>query len=49
MAYILAMIIYIVYLAFKKPQIGIIATTITVIGFITQTFAILCGGRNFTI
>ena len=47
MAYILAMIIYIVYLAFKKPQIGIIATTITVIGFITQTFAILLRWKEF--
>jgi cytochrome c-type biogenesis protein CcsB len=47
MAYILAMIIYIVYLAFKKPQIGIVATTVTVIGFITQTFAILLRWKEF--
>jgi len=40
MAYIVAMIIYIVYLAFRKSQIGIIATTVTVIGFVSQTFAI---------
>jgi len=48
MAYILAMIIYIVYLAFKKPQIGIVATTVTVIGFITQTFAILLRWKEFS-
>ncbi len=40
MAYILAMIIYIIYLAFKKPQIGLTATTVTIIGFVSQTFAI---------
>lgn len=40
LAYIIAMIIYIVYLAFKNSQIGIIATTVTVIGFVSQTFAI---------
>jgi cytochrome c-type biogenesis protein CcsB len=40
MAYIVAMIIYIIYLAFKKSQIGITATTVTVIGFVSQTFAI---------
>lgn len=39
-AYILAMIIYITYLAFKKPQIGLTATTVTVVGFVSQTFAI---------
>lgn len=47
MAYILAMIIYIVYLAFKKPQIGVVATTLTVIGFVTQTFAILFRWKEF--
>src|SRR4030066_2574486 len=41
MAYILAMIIYITYLAFKKKQIGITATTITIIGFVSQTLAIV--------
>ncbi|MDA8239199.1 MAG: c-type cytochrome biogenesis protein CcsB [Nitrospiraceae bacterium] len=40
MAYIVAMIIYITYLAFGKSQIGITATTVTIIGFISQTFAI---------
>src|SRR4030043_646970 len=41
MAYILAMIIYIIYLAFRKTQIGITATTITIIGFVSQTLAIV--------
>src|SRR4030043_629465 len=41
MAYILAMIIYMIYLAFKKIQIGITATTITIIGFVSQTLAIV--------
>ncbi|MCL5024339.1 MAG: c-type cytochrome biogenesis protein CcsB [Nitrospirae bacterium] len=40
MAYILAMITYITYLAFRKSPIGITATTITIIGFVAQTFAI---------
>jgi cytochrome c-type biogenesis protein CcsB len=40
MAYILAMMIYITYLAFKKKQIGIMATAVTIIGFISQTLAI---------
>lgn len=40
MAYILAMIIYITYLASKKPQVGLTATVATVTGFVAQTFAI---------
>lgn len=40
MAYILAMIIYITYLAFKKMQVGITATAVTIIGFVSQTLAI---------
>ena len=38
-AYILAMVAYIVYLAFKKSTIGVIGTTATVIGFASQTLA----------
>ncbi len=41
MAYIMAMIIYITYLAFRNSQIGIAATTLTITGFISQTVAIL--------
>jgi cytochrome c-type biogenesis protein CcsB len=40
MAYIVAMIIYITYLAFKKSQVGITATAVTIIGFASQTLAI---------
>jgi cytochrome c-type biogenesis protein CcsB len=38
-AYILAMITYIIYLAFKKESIGIVATALTVAGFVSQTLA----------
>jgi len=38
-AYIFAMVAYIVYLAFKKSTIGIIGTTATVVGFVSQTLA----------
>src|SRR4030066_1487791 len=47
MAYILAMIIYITYLAFKKTQIGITATTVTIIGFVSQTLAIILRWKEF--
>lgn len=41
MAYILAMIAYFTYLAVRNQQVGIIATTLTVIGFVSQTIAFL--------
>ena len=47
LAYILAMIIYITYLAFKKTQIGITATTVTIIGFVSQTLAIILRWKEF--
>ncbi len=47
MAYIIAMIVYITYLAFRKSQIGIFATTLTVIGFVSQTFAIILRWKEF--
>lgn len=47
LAYILAMIIYITYLATKKPQVGLIATTVTIIGFVSHTFAILLRWKEF--
>ncbi len=47
MAYILAMIIYITYLAFKKMQVGITATTVTIIGFVSQTLAIALRWAEF--
>jgi len=46
-AYILAMITYITYLAFKKNQIGIVATTITIAGLVSQTIAILLRWKEF--
>jgi cytochrome c-type biogenesis protein CcsB len=48
MAYILAMIIYITYLAFRKGSIGVAATTVTVIGFLSQTMAILMRWKEFS-
>jgi cytochrome c-type biogenesis protein CcsB len=47
MAYILAMIIYITYIAFKKNQIGILATTVTIMGFVSQTLAITLRWKEF--
>src|SRR4030066_2183883 len=47
MAYIVAMIIYITYLAFRNNNIGIVATKITIIGFISQTFAIFIRWKEF--
>ena len=47
MAYIIAMMIYISYLAFKNKQIGVIATTVTVIGFVAQTIAIIARWMEF--
>jgi cytochrome c-type biogenesis protein CcsB len=47
MAYILAMIMYISYLAFRKNPIGITATVITITGFVAQTFAIILRWKEF--
>jgi cytochrome c-type biogenesis protein CcsB len=41
MAYFTAMMVYIIYLAFKKNQIGVLATTVTIIGFASQTLALI--------
>lgn len=38
-AYVIAMVTYIAYLAFRKEAIGITATALTMIGFISQTIA----------
>ncbi len=40
MAYIMAMIVYIIYLALRTSQIGIAATTVTITGFVFQTIGI---------
>lgn len=47
MAYVIAMIVYITYLAFRKDQVGIVATTVTIIGFVAQTLAIGMRWREF--
>jgi cytochrome c-type biogenesis protein CcsB len=47
MAYILAMIIYITYLAFRNRTVGIAATTVTIAGFVSQTMAILMRWKEF--
>lgn len=46
-AYIIAMIIYITYLAFRNRTVGIAATTVTVTGFVSQTIAILIRWKEF--
>jgi cytochrome c-type biogenesis protein CcsB len=46
-AYILAMITYITYLAFRKAPIGIAATAITVTGFVSQTVALGMRWKEF--
>ena len=46
-SYILAMILYISYLAFRKNAIGFVATTITIAGFVSQTLAILLRWAEF--
>ena len=47
-AYILAMMTYITYLAFRKATIGIVATAITVTGFISQTLALGMRWKEFS-
>ncbi|MCI0469071.1 MAG: c-type cytochrome biogenesis protein CcsB, partial [Nitrospirae bacterium] len=46
-AYILAMVAYIAYLAFKNSTVGVIATTITAVGFASQTAAFFIRGKEF--
>ncbi len=46
-AYILAMVTYISYLAFRNPTIGVAATTITVVGFISHTIAFFMRWNEF--
>lgn len=46
-AYILAMVAYIAYLVFRNSTVGIIATTITVVGFVSQTIAFFIRGKEF--
>jgi cytochrome c-type biogenesis protein CcsB len=46
-AYLLAMVAYIAYLAFRSGTVGIIATTFTVIGLVSQTIAFIIRGVEF--
>ncbi len=46
-AYFVAMMLYIGYLAFRKSGIGIVATTVTVVGFVSQTVGILIRWAEF--
>ena len=46
-AYIVAMMVYITYLAFKIHQVGVFATTITILGFIAQTLSIGLRWKEF--
>ncbi|MFZ5907246.1 MAG: c-type cytochrome biogenesis protein CcsB [Nitrospirota bacterium] len=47
MAYIMAMIMYISYLAFRKEPIGVTATVTTVAGLAAQTLAIILRWKEF--
>jgi cytochrome c-type biogenesis protein CcsB len=47
LAYAFAMVTYITYTAFKKHGIGVIATTITITGFVCQTIAIIMRWKEF--
>lgn len=46
-AYFVAMMLYIGYLVFRKNGIGVVATTVTVIGFVSQTVGILIRWTEF--
>ncbi|MEW6585706.1 MAG: c-type cytochrome biogenesis protein CcsB [Nitrospirota bacterium] len=47
MAYFVAMILYIAFLASKQKQVGIAATVITITGFVSQTLAIILRWKEF--
>ncbi len=46
LAYLVAMVLYIGYLAFRKKGIGTTATIVTVVGFLVQTAALLLRWRE---
>jgi len=46
-AYIIAMMVYISYVAFKQSAIGKVATAITSVGFLSQSMAILLRWKEF--
>ncbi|MBI5634021.1 MAG: c-type cytochrome biogenesis protein CcsB [Nitrospirae bacterium] len=45
--YFVAMMLYISYLAFRKSGIGMVATTITIVGFVSQSLALLLRWAEF--
>ena len=45
--YFIAMTLYISYLAFRKSGFGMVATTITIVGFVSQTLALLLRWAEF--
>ncbi|MBI5846711.1 MAG: c-type cytochrome biogenesis protein CcsB [Nitrospirae bacterium] len=47
MTYFIAMMLYISYLAFRKSGIGMVATTITIVGFVSQTLALMLRWAEF--
>ena len=47
MAYFVAMMTYITYLAFRKQQVGVLATTVTIFGFVSQTIALILRWKEF--
>jgi cytochrome c-type biogenesis protein CcsB len=47
-AYILAMVAYITYLVSRNSTVGVIATTITAAGFVSQTIAFIKRGVEFS-
>lgn len=46
-AYILAMVLYIAYLAFRNGTVGVIATTLTAVGLLAQTAAFVIRAQEF--
>ena len=47
-AYVLAMVIYITYLAFRNKTIGVVATAVTITGFVSQTLALGMRWKEFS-
>jgi cytochrome c-type biogenesis protein CcsB len=47
MAYFVAMMTYIAYLAFRKQQVGVLATAVTIFGFASQTIALILRWKEF--
>jgi cytochrome c-type biogenesis protein CcsB len=46
-AYFIAMMTYIAYLGFRNKAVGVVATTVTIAGFVSQTIALLLRWKEF--